>query len=143
MAKNRLCKFLRGPGGLMCKFPRGIGGLLCKFPRGAEGPVVVQALPAAYSHVLNKHHPSLPVSEIEQEKLGSEEKIFVKKIRMKAVFPTIPHIFYCNCLPLNLSGSESGSGSTGSTCFWASWFRIRILLSPSKNSEKNLDSYCL
>ncbi len=29
-------------------------------------------------------------------------------------------------------GSESGSGSTGSTCFWASW--IRILLSLSKNS---------
>jgi hypothetical protein len=35
------------------------------------------------------------------------------------------------------SGSESGS--TGSTCFWAS--RIRILLSSSKNSKKNLDSY--
>ncbi len=32
-----------------------------------------------------------------------------------------------------------GSGSTGSTCFWAS--RIRILLSSCKNSEKNLDSY--
>ncbi len=28
-----------------------------------------------------------------------------------------------------------GSESTGSTCFW-------ILLSPSKNSKKNLDSYC-
>ncbi len=36
-------------------------------------------------------------------------------------------------------------------CFWASWIRIRIhwsevwiriLLSPSKNSKKNLDSYC-
>ncbi len=50
-------------------------------------------------------------------------------------------------------GSESGS--TGSTCFWASWIRIRIqysevwirlririLISPSKNSKKNLDSYC-
>ncbi len=24
------------------------------------------------------------------------------------------------------SGSESGSGSTGSTCFWAYWIRIRI-----------------
>jgi hypothetical protein len=24
------------------------------------------------------------------------------------------------------SGSESGSGSTGSTCFWPSWTRIRI-----------------
>jgi hypothetical protein len=33
----------------------------------------------------------------------------------------------------------SGSGSTGSTCFWAS--RIRILLSSCKNSKKNLDSY--
>ncbi len=58
------------------------------------------------------------------------------------------------------SGSESGSGSTGSTCFWASriririhqsevwiriqillWIRIRILLSACKNSKKNLDSY--
>ena len=58
-------------------------------------------------------------------------------------------------------GSESVS--TGSTCFWVSWIRIhhsevwiwiririhssevwiriRILLSPSKNSKKNLDSY--
>jgi hypothetical protein len=44
-----------------------------------------------------------------------------------------------------------GSGSTGSTCFWASWIRIRIhqsevwiwiILSPSKKSKKNLDSYC-
>jgi hypothetical protein len=35
------------------------------------------------------------------------------------------------------SGSESGS--TGSTCFWASW--IRILLSLSINSKKNLDFY--
>jgi hypothetical protein len=34
-------------------------------------------------------------------------------------------------------GSESGSGSTGSTCFWASW----ILLSSCKKSKKNLDSY--
>jgi len=32
----------------------------------------------------------------------------------------------------------SGSGSTGSTCFWAS----RILLSSYKNSKKNLDSSC-
>jgi hypothetical protein len=43
------------------------------------------------------------------------------------------------------SGSESGSGSTGSTCFWASWIRIRlrvwILLSLSKNSKENLDFY--
>jgi hypothetical protein len=43
-----------------------------------------------------------------------------------------------------------GSGSTGSTCFWASririllsevWIRIRILLSSCKNSKTNLDSY--
>jgi hypothetical protein len=52
------------------------------------------------------------------------------------------------------SGSESGSGSTGSTCFWASWIhesevwirirlriRIWILLSSCKNSKKKLDSY--
>jgi hypothetical protein len=41
------------------------------------------------------------------------------------------------------SGSISqryGSGS-GSTCFWTS--RIRILLSSSKNSKKNLDFFCL
>jgi hypothetical protein len=35
-------------------------------------------------------------------------------------------------------GSESGSGSTGSTCLWASW----ILLSPSRKSKKNLATYC-
>jgi hypothetical protein len=52
---------------------------------------------------------------------------------------------------------RAGSGSTGSICFWASririhssvvwirirlWPRIRILLSASKNSKKNLDTYC-
>jgi hypothetical protein len=31
-----------------------------------------------------------------------------------------------------------GSGSTGSTCFWASW----ILLTPSKKSKRILASYC-
>jgi hypothetical protein len=31
---------------------------------------------------------------------------------------------------------ESGSGSTGSTCFWASRIRIRILLSSCINSKK-------
>ncbi len=37
-----------------------------------------------------------------------------------------------------------GSGSTGSTCFWASRIRIRIriLISLSKNSKRNLDLYC-
>jgi hypothetical protein len=47
-------------------------------------------------------------------------------------------------------GSGSESGSTGSTCFWASWIRIRIhrsevwiriLLLSCKNSKKNLNSY--
>jgi hypothetical protein len=36
----------------------------------------------------------------------------------------------------------SGSGSTGSICFWASWIRIRILLTLSKYHKKNLDFYC-
>jgi hypothetical protein len=32
--------------------------------------------------------------------------------------------------------------ATGSTCFWASWIRIRILLSSCKNSiKKTHDSY--
>ncbi len=43
-------------------------------------------------------------------------------------------VLYCN----QCCGSGSESGSTGSTCFWAS--RIRILLSSCKNSKKNLDS---
>ncbi len=30
---------------------------------------------------------------------------------------------------------------TGSTCFLASWIRIRILLSSCKNNKKNLESY--
>ncbi len=54
----------------------------------------------------------------------------------------------------NSQCSGSGSRSTGSTCFRAFWIRIhlseiwirirlriRILLSSSKNSKKNLDSY--
>ncbi len=40
-------------------------------------------------------------------------------------------------------GSGSESGSTRSTCFWASWIRIRILLSFSKNSKKTLISTVL
>ncbi len=44
--------------------------------------------------------------------------------------PPDPHVF-------GPPGSEFGSGSTGSTCFWAS----RILLSLCKNSKKNLNSY--
>jgi hypothetical protein len=32
----------------------------------------------------------------------------------------------------------SGSGFVGSVCFWASWIRIRILLSSSKNCVKSL-----
>jgi hypothetical protein len=74
-----MCKFPRGPEGLMFKFPRGIGDLLCKFPRGTEGPVVVQALPAAYSPVLNRRHPPFPVSEMEQKKSSSEEKFVQRK----------------------------------------------------------------
>jgi hypothetical protein len=31
---------------------------------------------------------------------------------------------------------------SGPVYFWASWIRIRILLSSSKNSKKNIDSYC-
>ncbi len=46
---------------------------------------------------------------------------------------------------------RSGSGFTESTCFWASriqihysavWILLRILLSSSKNSRRNLDSSC-
>ncbi len=44
------------------------------------------------------------------------------------------------------TSSKQGYGS-GSTCFWDYWIRIHqsevwILLSPSKKSKKNLDSYC-
>jgi hypothetical protein len=39
-----------------------------------------------------------------------------------------------------LSYNQCCRSESGSTCFWASW--IRILLPPSKNSKKNLDSYC-
>jgi hypothetical protein len=43
---------------------------------------------------------------------------------------------------VNSSCLFQGSGSeSGSTYFWASWIRFRILLSSSKNSKKNLDSY--
>jgi hypothetical protein len=58
-------------------------------------------------------------------------------------------------LAVQVPYTESGSGSTGFTCFWASWIRIHqsevwirirlriwILLSPSKKSKKNLFSSC-
>jgi hypothetical protein len=40
----------------------------------------------------------------------------------ESLAPDTVHTFYQCCG----SGSESGSGSTGSTCFWASRIRIRI-----------------
>jgi hypothetical protein len=52
------------------------------------------------------------------------------------MFKVVIEIYCWQC-----SGSGSESGSTGSTCFWA--FRIRILLSWSKYSKKNLDFYYL
>jgi hypothetical protein len=48
------------------------------------------------------------------------------------MIPDVQYLHQC-------CGSGSESGSTGSTCFWAS--QIRILLSSCKNSKKNLDSY--
>ncbi len=78
--------------------------------------------------------------------------------RFNPRFPTINMISLC---PKQSEGygmscfkcCGSGSASTGSTYFWASWTRIHqsevciririwILLSPSKKSKKNLDSYC-
>jgi hypothetical protein len=55
-----------------------------------------------------------------------------------------------NKLDCRFQCCRSGSGSTGSTCFWASririhqsevWIRIRILLSTCKNTKKNFDSF--
>jgi hypothetical protein len=43
---------------------------------------------------------------------------------------------------LQCCGTGSESGSLGSICFWATWIRIRILLSSSKNNKKKFDSYC-
>ncbi len=48
-------------------------------------------------------------------------------------------LLYCPCMLGFPSIQCCGSGSTGSTCFWASW--IRILLSSCKNSKNNLDAY--
>jgi hypothetical protein len=65
------------------------------------------------------------------------------------IHPQILMLIICDCFSgLQCCGSEFGSGST---YFWASWIRIRIhqsevwiriLLSPSKKSKKNLDSFC-
>jgi hypothetical protein len=54
----------------------------------------------------------------------------VFSVSLAPVTLRIKSIWWCQC---------SGSGSTGSTCFWAS--RIRILLSSCKNLKKNLDSF--
>jgi hypothetical protein len=65
----------------------------------------------------------------------------------------VNHFDSNNAFKVQLNPSQCcGSGSTGSTCFWASriririhwsevWIRIRILLSSRKNRKKNLDSY--
>jgi hypothetical protein len=47
--------------------------------------------------------------------------------------------FDAYCVGLHCPQQCCGSGST---CFWASWIRIRMLLSLSKYSMKNLDFYC-
>ncbi len=54
--------------------------------------------------------------------------------------PTMTALVAAHCNQCCGSGSESGS--TGSICFWASWIRIRILLTLSKYRKNNLDFYC-
>jgi hypothetical protein len=53
------------------------------------------------------------------------------------------HIFILNVHKVGHPANQCcGSGSeSGSTCFWASRIRIRILLSSCKNSKKNPDFY--
>jgi hypothetical protein len=105
------------------------------------GNIVVNELEqVAYSEKKIEKSPWLPDDRPTAPKVGStiSECCAVKK--------TINFVSPHQCC-----GSGSESGSTGSTCFWASWIRfrihysdvwIRILLSPSKNSKKYLHSYC-
>ncbi len=51
-----------------------------------------------------------------------------------------PKAFAFEFVPLLWIRKQCCGSESGSTCFGASW--IRILLSPSKISKKNLDSYC-
>ncbi len=82
----------------------------------------------------------LKISSVQSFKYSGELYVTltskVVQVKWRAMNSITPLLF---CL----SGNQccgSGSGSTGSTCFWASW--IRILLSLSKNGKKNLDFYC-
>ncbi len=82
--------------------------------------------------------------------------VFTRKIRNKPVLRQLSRFFSKSgpesvnfCINSNCYQQCCGSGSLGSICFWAtririrqSGVRIRILLSSSKNSKKNLDSYC-
>jgi hypothetical protein len=71
------------------------------------------------------------------------------KVPAGEVGPPAPRVSIPALKHIKQQCSGSGSGSTGFTCFWASRIRIhqsevwiRIFLSSSKNSKKNLDSYC-
>ncbi len=67
------------------------------------------------------HHEPFVVS-----KLAWWQALLILKARLAGLLkPTASDIWKQCCG----SGSESGSGSTGSTCFWASQIRIRIHLS--------------
>ncbi len=59
----------------------------------------------------------------------------------KTVISTVISLGLLSLKQCSGSGSQPGSGSTGSTCFWVSRIRIRLLLSSNKNSKKNLDFY--
>ncbi len=88
--------------------------------------------------------------------LAQGKKIKRGFFRLLFFMYVIQHCFICHpqvslCRSRRMLGSNpglfrpvfpgSGSGSKGSTCFWASRIRLRILLSSCKNSKKNLDSY--
>jgi SpoVK/Ycf46/Vps4 family AAA+-type ATPase len=75
---------------------------------------------------------------------GAIDRAFLDRVDMQLyVGPPGPraahHILHSILRELTDKQVNQCSGS-GSTCFWAS--RIWILISTSKNSKKNLDSYC-
>ena len=78
---------------------------------------------------------AVDISCVEEEvkmEMEEVEEVVLTTSSTPHVVPSVEagHLYYQCC------GSEAGSGSVRSLCFWASWIRIRILPSPSKNSKK-------
>jgi hypothetical protein len=88
--------------------------------------------------------------QISCQKLGNRSHEFCYYLNRKMLYPKLDICKYKTVLRIKFFGlsnpvpymNQCSGSESGSTCFWASRIRIRILLSSSKTSKKNLGSYC-